>query len=447
MKATIEQLAATLETALGSGSVTAGASALASYNVDGKSPAILCAPKDQDEVGAALRLCAEARAGVIPWGGGTAMRLGNIPRRADVILELKRLNKLIEHDDANLTASAQAGIKVADLQQILGRQRQFLPVEPPRPELATIGGTAAANINGPRRIVYGGVRDLVIGMKVVLAEGQQIKAGGKVVKNVAGYDLPKLFIGAFGTLGVVVEATVKLRPRPDADRLVVARFGSLKEAGAAARAIMSSDLLPSALDLVDGETLRALGLGGPDGAALLIGVDGIPEQVGWQCAEVERLLRLQGLVDARVLDGDARDAAWRARGGLGRGAFTETAAVMKWVVLPAQVADVMEQGAAAAQRAGLPAALAAHAGVGVVEAVLAGGRGGDATAIAGVLTEWRRLVRTAGGQALVESAPLAVKERVPVWDDPGPALRIMQRIKSQLDPAGLLNPGRFVGGI
>jgi glycolate oxidase FAD binding subunit len=333
------------------------------------------------------------------------------------------------------------------LQRELGGRGQWLSLDPAHADEATLGGILSSNAAGPRRHLYGSCRDLLIGVTVVTAAGALVKGGGKVVKNVAGYDLPKLFIGAFGTLGVVVEATVKLRPRPDADRLVVARFASLKEAGAAARAVMGSDLLPSALDLVDGETLRALGLGGPDGAALLIGVDGIPEQVEWQCAEVERLLRPQGLADVRVLDGDARDAAWRARGGLGRGAFAETAAVMKWVVLPAQVADVMEQGAAAAQRAGLAAALAAHAGVGVVEAVLAGGRPADAAAVAAVLTEWRRLVRAAGGQALVESAPLAVKERVPVWDDPGPALRIMQRIKSQLDPAGLLNPGRFVGGI
>ena len=120
---------------------------------------------------------------------------------------------------------------------------------------------------------------------------------------------------------------------------------------------------------------------------------------------------------------------------------------MRWTVLPAQVADAMEQGGAIAQRAGFHAALAAHAGVGVVEAVLAGGGRADAAAVAGVLGEWRALVRAAGGQALVESAPLAVKEQVPVWDDPGPSLRIMQRIKSQLDPNGLLNPGRFVGGI
>jgi glycolate dehydrogenase FAD-binding subunit len=153
------------------------------------------------------------------------------------------------------------------------------------------------------------------------------------------------------------------------------------------------------------------------------------------------------LVDACILDGDARDAAWRGRGGLRHVAFTETAAVMKWVVLPAQVADVMEQGAGLAQRAGLAAALAAHAGVGVVEAVLAGGGRADAAKVSEVLAEWRRLVRAARGQALVESAPLAVKERVPVWDDPGPALRIMRGIKAQLDPNDLLNPGRFVGGI
>jgi len=121
--------------------------------------------------------------------------------------------------------------------------------------------------------------------------------------------------------------------------------------------------------------------------------------------------------------------------------------VMRWVVLPAQVANVMEQGTAVSQRAGLGAALSAHAGAGIIEAVLAGGERADATAVAGVLSEWRALVRATGGQALIESAPLAVKERVPVWDDPGPSLRIMQRIKSQLDPNGLLNPGRFVGGI
>ena len=417
------------------------------YVVDGRTPEAVALPGSKEEVAACLLAAAEAELPVTPWGGGTKMGIGAPPHRLGLVLALKRLNRLLEHEPGDLTATVEAGITLSALQRELGGRSQWLSLDPAHPDEATVGGILSSNAAGPRRHLYGSCRDLLIGVTVVTAAGAIVKGGGKVVKNVAGYDLPKLFIGAFGTLGVVVEATVKLRPRPDADRLVVARFASLKEAGAAARAVMGSDLLPSALDLVDGETLRALPLDSSDGAALLIGLDGIPEQVDWQCAEVERLLRVQGLVDARVLDGDARDAAWRARGGLGRSAFAETAAVMKWVVLPAQVADVMEQGAAVAQRAGIAAALAAHAGVGVVEAVLAGGSGGDATKVSEVLTQWRGLVSAAGGQALVESAPLAVKERVPVWDDPGAALRIMQRIKFQLDPAGLLNPGRFVGGI
>ena len=435
-----------LRTIVGPAHVLTGADC-GPYVLDGRAPKAVVLPGSKEEVAAVLVAAGEADLPVTPWGGGTKMGIGAPPQRLGLVLGLKRLNRLLEHEPGDLTATVQAGMTVGALQRELGTRGQWLSLDPPHADEATLGGIVSSNAAGPRRHLYGACRDLVIGLTVVTAAGTLVKGGGKVVKNVAGYDLPKLFVGAFGTLGVIVEATVKLRPRPDADRMVVARFASLKEAGSAARAVMGSDLLPSALDLVDGETLRALELGGPDGAALLIGVDGIAEQVHWQCTEVERMLRLQGLVDARVLDADARDAAWRARGGLGRGAFPETAAVMRWVVLPAQVADVMEQGMGVALRAGLPVALAAHAGVGVVEAVLAGGEGADATKVSDVLIEWRTLVRAAGGQALVESAPLAIKERVPVWDDLGPALRIMQRIKSQLDPSGLLNPGRFAGGI
>jgi glycolate dehydrogenase FAD-binding subunit len=419
----------------------------APYIVDGRAPEAVVLPASKEEVAAVLVAAGEAQTPVIPWGGGTKMGIGAPPQRVGLVLALKRLARLLEHEPGDLTATVQAGMTLGALQRELGARGQWLSLDPAHADEATLGGIVSSNAAGPRRHLYGACRDLVIGLTVVTATGALVKGGGKVVKNVAGYDLPKLFVGAFGTLGVIVEVTVKLRPRPDTDRMVVARFASLKEAGSAARAVMGSDLLPSALDLIDGETLRALDLGGPDGAALLIGVDGIAEQVHWQCAEVERMLRLQGLVDARVLDADARDAAWRGRGSLGRSAFPETAAVMKWVVLPAQVADVMEQGMGVAQRAGLPVVMAAHAGVGIIEAVLAGGAGADAARVSDVLTEWRALVRAVGGQALVESAPLAIKERVPVWDDPGPALRIMQRIKSQLDPAGLLNPGRFVEGI
>jgi glycolate oxidase FAD binding subunit len=177
-----------------------------------------------------------------------------------------------------------------------------------------------------------------------------------------------------------------------------------------------------------------------------VGLDGLPEQVQWQAEELGRLLAATGLVESRVLDGDARDGLWRARGELPRRVFAGPAAVMTWGVLPSQVADVAAAGRAAAEAEGLQSAFAAHAGVGIVSAMLSVG-GADADRVAGVLGTWRGIVTAHGGHALLEVAPLAIKERVAVWDPPGAAHRIMKRIKDELDPRGILNPGRFVGGI
>jgi len=190
--------------------------------------------------------------------------------------------------------------------------------------------------------------------------------------------------------------------------------------------------------------LRVLGLDG--GSGLLVGVDGIRDQVEWQCAELGRLLGPLGSTESRVLDGAARDALWRQLGELGRREAREVAAVMKWGALPTQLAELMEQAATIARKNGLDACLTAHAGVGIATAVLSGG-GADANAVVATLAEWRAVVNATGGHAMLEWAPLPVKERVAVWDAPGPAVRIMKAIKERLDPRGILNPGRFVGGI
>src|SRR4029079_10230523 len=159
--------------------------------------------------------------------------------------------------------------------------------------------------------------------------------------------------------GIVVEATFRLRPRADVDRVVVARFDRLGDAGQGARAVLGSDLIPSALELADAEALRRLGLGGA--AALLLGLDGIAPQVDWQVDELERLLKSRGVVDQRVLDGDAREEPGRARGALGRPGADTVAAVMRWALLPMQTADLMEAGGAGRGRPGPGAGVAAHA--------------------------------------------------------------------------------------
>jgi len=241
---------------------------------------------------------------------------------------------------------------------------------------------------------------------------------------------------------VIVDVTVKLRPRPEDERLVVVPFTRLKDAGAGVRALMASDLIPNAVELLDGEALRALGLGGAP-AGLVVGFDGLPEQVAWQVNELGRVVHGD--------DGEPRTVAddlWRRLPGAAAMAFSSPAAVMRLTVLPTQVADVMEQGAAVAGARGLATAWSAHAGVGVVTGALAlRGPGAGVDAVAEVLREWRSLARACTGYAVIESAPIAVKEAVGVWDDGGAAGRIMQRIKRELDPRNILNPGRFVGGI
>ena len=413
------------------------------YVVEGRTPDAVVFPGTKEEVGAVLVAAGEAGLPVTPRGAGTRMAIGSSPNRIGLVLGLTRLNRILEHEPGDLTVTVEAGLPFETLQTELGKRGQWLSLDAGPSERSTVGGMLASDASGPRRHLYGTARDLVIGLAVVMADGSLVRGGGKVVKNVAGYDLPKLYIGSFGTLGVLVEATLKLRPRVDVDRLVVARFDRLKAAGAAARAVLGSDLIPSALELADGEALRRLGLGG--GAALLVGLDGIAEQVDWEVSELQRLLGPIGLGETAVLDGAARDDAWRGLAGLGRPGHERVAAVMKWAVLPSQIADLMEAGAAAAQRNGLVGALTAHAGVGIVTAVLAGGT--NPNAVVSTLTEWRALVNRMEGHAMIEWAPLAVKERVAVWDSAGPTLRLMKGIKERLDPRGILNPGRLVGGI
>ena len=416
---------------------------LSPYVSEGRTPAAAVFPGSLDEVSTVVVAAAAAGMPIVPWGGGTAASVGTPPARPSLVLGLSRLNRLLEHEPGDLTTTVQAGMTLGALQTALRARGQWLSLDPPDAERATVGGVIAADAAGPRRHLYGSARDLVIGMTLVMADGAVVKGGGKVVKNVAGYDLPKLFIGSYGTLGVIVEVTVKLRPAPEDERLVAVRFERVKDCGAAVRAVLASDLIPSALEILDGAASATLGLPGGR-ASLVVGFDGLREQVEWQAAELAAVVGPHGGRDATVLAPDV----WPRLCTAGRTALPSPTAVMTFSVLPTLVADTIEQGTGIARQRGLPSAWTAHAGVGIVTAALgAPGAQPDAAAVVAVLTDWRAMARAGGGHATLVGAPLAVKSQVPVWDDPGAAARIMQRIKAQLDPANVLNPGRFVAGI
>jgi glycolate oxidase FAD binding subunit len=414
---------------------------LSPYVVEGRTPYAAVFPGSLDEVRAVVALAAEAALPIMPWGGGTAATIGVPPPRSGIVLGLRRLDRLVEHEPGDLTATIEAGMTLEALQARLRTRGQWLSLDAPDAGRATLGGIIAANASGPRRQLYGTMRDLLIGVTIVTAEGEVVHGGGKVVKNVAGYDLPKLFIGSHGTLGVIAEATVKLRPVPEAERFVAVPFDRLKDAGAAVRLIMSSDLIPNALELLDAEAIRARGIG-TAGPTLVVGFDGLPEQVDWQCGVLAQIATpLGGHPVVALAPAGYPDAASATLPGT-------TAAVVRFSVLPTVVTELMEQGAAAARDRGLTSAWEAHAGAGVVTATLfSADERQEPKPIAGLVGEWRAMARASGGYATLERAPLAVKSQMPVWDDLGAATRLMQRIKAQLDPKDILNPGRFIGGI
>jgi len=416
---------------------------LSRYVIEGRTPEAAVLPGSVDEVAAIVAHAMETGVPIVPWGGGSAIGVGAPPARAGLVLVLTRLDALVEHEPGDLTATAQAGITIAALQAALRARGQWLSLDPPDAALATLGGVLAANASGPRRHLYGTARDLLIGVTVVTADGAVVHGGGKVVKNVAGYDLPKLFVGSFGTLGVIVEATVKLRPLPDAERLVAVRFERLQDAGVALRNLLGSDLIPNAVDLLDGPSAGALGLPAAP-ATLAVGFDGLGEQVDWQVAELATVVVRCGGAKPAPLAAET----WARLASASRDAFDTPAAVMTLSVLPAVVAETMEHGAQTARKRGLMSAWCAHAGVGHLTATLcADAPRPDPAPIAAVLEEWRAAARAGGGHASVTWAPLPVKSALPVWDEAGAAGRLMKRIKAQLDPNNLLNPGRFVGGV
>ncbi len=401
-----------------------------SHAVDGLVPHLVCHPANADQVATVLRICGEGQAAVAPWGGGTAMSLGNIPTAVDVVLVLDRLGALIEHDASNLTATVQAGMTLAALQDHLRRRRQFLPLDPPHPERATIGGTIAANLSGPRRMVYGGVRDVLIGMKMVLATGEQVKGGGKVVKNVAGYDMCKLVVGALGTLGVITEATFKMAPSPERAATIVAR-GTTEQALHLADRLFASTLQPTAVTLLGPDAAAAAGLG--RSGALAVGVEGFAEVVDRHLRDVTAMAASLGLL-FEVCAGPDHDTLWAAlrdfpSPGDGQAVFRLTVPIAS---IPDAVAEVSRVGDGAV----FP--FIAHTASGTMWVRIDPARAG--VVFPGFLAVARRL----GGHAVMTAAPVEAKRGVDVWGPPSGALPIMREIKRQFDPHRVLNPGRFV---
>jgi glycolate oxidase FAD binding subunit len=397
-------------------------------NVSGIQPQFVVAPESDQQLAAALAFANEAGLAVVPRGGGTKLDWGNPPKRADLVLSTARLDRILEHVWADLTVTVEAGCKLQSLQQALAQHGQRLALDALWPEHATVGGILSTNDSGVLRIRFGALRDLLIGITLALPDGTLASSGGKVVKNVAGYDLPKLATGALGTLGIITRAVFRLHPLPRTTTAVTCSANRSSDAARLLAALLDSTLAYSAVQV------RVPTLDPPE---FLVDVlfegtqQGIANQIG----------HLQSLASsATVLEADHH--VWNARESLHSQYLTDpsSSVLLKMSTCPSDaLAAIATLTDIAKSRASGSAVLQAT-GLGAIR--LCGAR----NELHHVARAFREKLQSSGG-SLVALGNSILDADFDAWGSPGDALPLMRAVKAQLDPKTILNPGRFVGGV
>ncbi|MBI3663462.1 MAG: FAD-binding oxidoreductase [Acidobacteria bacterium] len=478
------------------------AGSLARCTIDGCAPRAGLHVSTVEQVVEVVRFAAAENLAVIPYGNSVQLSLGSPPARYDIALRLC-LDSILSYDPRDLTLSVEAGIQLNILNQQLREQRQFLPLDSHFGGFATIGGILATNSSGPLRHAFGTARDFLLGLEFVTGEGVRTKSGGRVVKSVAGYDIHKLMIGSFGTLGIITSANFRTFPLPPVTATYLVRFATLDDALAFRRAIAASQLQPRALDIVSPEAARLLNSLAPAGAreyseeeileimereskarrergepetfamtfrppspgfsekewTVLVGTGGNEQVVERHRRDLETL--------AHASQAAAFDQARPLRGPFAQlseddclewgyvrrfcGAVLHqapSAATLKINILPAQFGQMLgDCGKITAQHELPSAVLLRAAGVIYLALLPASQDEGTRQRLAQACAEIFDAAHRAGGSAMIEFCPTELKRKVSVWGTPRADLVLMRSLKNEFDPRGILSPGRFYGGI
>jgi FAD/FMN-containing dehydrogenase len=454
----------------------------AEYAVDGVVPKAVVFPKDTKMVAAVVKWAALGNLAVIPWGSGTKMAMGNPPKRLDLVLCMSRMNHMLHVDTENLTMTVEGGVKFRDIQARLATEENrcylpledlkkdaseficsdrshsgcFLPLDPPFSGKATMGGIVATNSNGPRRLLYGLPRDLLLGVRFVTPKGEIIGVGGKTVKNVSGYDISKLMIGSMGSLGILCEMTLRLLPLPEKMETMVFTFDSFSDASAFASAVSATKLLPAALEVANKAVLETMAFKGPvDFIAgpyvAMVALEACEEAVKRMGKELEAIAEHFGAKGhTPPIHENMHRFFWFTLGELQSSALRRSprfVALQLNYPLSAWKA-LFEFADKTLSQHDLEHTLLCHSGSGVtlVNILPDGKRSQESSlteSVAALLGECRK----AGGNLVVQRAPTDMKGGLPVWGEPGSDLPLMKRIRAEIDPANLMNPGRFAVGL
>ena len=422
---------------------------VAGHPVDGRLPTAVVRPDSVAELGRVMAAASDGSMAVAPRGGGTRTELGNIATRLDVVVDMTGVNRIVEHNPADLTATVEAGITVASLRETLANQGQFLAMDPPVPDKATVGGTLATGNSGPLKWQFGSPRDVVIGMKVVQADGKITSSGGRVVKNVSGYDMTRLHIGGLGTLGIIAEVSFKLTPLPSIEMTVVAAFDSADQAQLAGLAIFHSNVVPLALTAFDAQTNERAAIMSLDAKHFLaVKVGGRSRTVQRQLTECRRAFFDHDATSVEAMDDAGAVAVWRALSDFGWDDETKPMMSARASCLPNELPKLIPQFAGLGVGDGHSPAIVSQPGYGVASiSWFPAGADFQCDEAGNVLAEAREATHSAGGHMIIERCPSELKSRYDVWDSAGEVLDIMRAMREQYDPKRIINPGRFMGGI
>jgi glycolate oxidase FAD binding subunit len=413
-------------------------SSLDAATVDGVRPRWVVRPASIDQLSRAVALAYDGGLAVVPRGAGSALELGNPPSRVDVVIDLTGLDQVIEYNPDDLTITVQAGMSAGALAALLAPHRQWLPIDPPGIAARTLGGVTATNASGPLRARFGGLRDLLLGVRFVQADGVLTWGGSKVVKSVSGYDVPKLMVGALGTLGVLAELTLRLHPLPDSERSWLVALDRPQAAQDFVARLIDSPLQPNRVELFNDDAARlVLGESGSAGVAVAIGsvADAVLEQG-------ERLGALAKAAGARITP--LPEGFWSR-------VDSAMAAPPGWTVLhvaslAGRLADTIDAiGDIVRTASGAAVRLNGCASLGTFRVLM---RGASDAGMAAVVTRVRAWIAEVGGSVVVARGSVELRKAVDPWGpvEPG-AFALMRALRDEFDPKRVLNPGRYVGGL
>jgi len=419
------------------------------YKLDGVNPHTVYAPKDSAQVEAIVVASAGNNVNIVPWGGGTKIHTGNILENYETVIDMTALCEIKEYEPNDLTVITGAGITINELNTTLKKHNQFLPLDPPHPDKSTIGGILASNSYGFLREAYGTARDMTLGVRFVRSDGSNVKGGGKVAKNVAGYDLTRLMIGSWGTLGIITEAALRVSPIPESSKTLVAGFRDLSTASDTAFEVMNSHYTPAFIVNVSKSLFinsnKYNGYISSDTLYILVfGLDGISETVTWQQKQIEGTCKKHNSININLFEENNSGKFRRFIQDYPSADFKGI--ICKTVTTRTVMVNLLEFVKEKSITSKLEIETLCYAGSGICYVMLPIMDEPDNNLQDEILKFVKNLqdfTNDSEGYCTLESVPVWLKKKCIIWQNL-PGLKLMRKLKKQLDPGNILNPDRFV---